>query len=413
MPPRHGKSELTSRYFPAWYLGTYPDRRVILTSYEADFAAGWGRKSRDALTAYGPDVFGVAVREDSAAANRWEIAGHEGGMVTAGVGGPITGRGANVLIIDDPVKNAEESRSPAIREKIWDWYTSTAFSRLEPGGSVILIMTRWHRDDLVGRLLDRGAEYDPEPWRVIKLPAIATGTEPDPIGRNPGEALWPARYDVDSLAPNRADPYWWSALYQQEPVAEGSTEWSDSLFPASLWFDDWPKGIAHLVTSLDPSKGKDSKHGDYSALVAIAKDVGGDLWVEADLARRDANRIVSDGIEFARRVKMETGCELEGFGIEGDAFQDLFEPLFHTATSQIGYRLPIYKVFTGGVKKEVRIRRLTPPLNAGKIHFRATPGTRLLVQQMKQFPNGDHDDGPDALEQAKRLGEMLWEGKRR
>jgi predicted phage terminase large subunit-like protein len=139
MPPRHGKSYLTSHHFPAWFLGVYPDRRVILTSYEADFAAGWGRKARDVLEVVGPDLFGVAVRHDSKAADRWDIEGHTGGMTTAGVGGPITGKGADLLIIDDPVKNAEEAASPTYRQRAWDWYTSTAYTRLEPGGAVVLI----------------------------------------------------------------------------------------------------------------------------------------------------------------------------------------------------------------------------------------------------------------------------------
>ncbi len=415
MPPRHGKSELTSRYFPAWYLGTFPDRRVIFTSYEADFAATWGRKARDLLTYFGPEIFGVRVNQASSAADRWDIAGREGGMNTAGVRGPITGKGAHVLIIDDPVKNAEESRSPTIQEKTWDWYKSTAFSRLEPGGAVVLIMTRWHRNDLAGKIQEQAAEFDHEPWRIIKLPAIATGVDPDPLDRLPGEALWPERYSVADLEPNRADPYWWGALYQQDPLAEGGVEWAEKLFPPSIWFDDWPGGLQHLVTGLDPSKGKDAKHGDYSALVAVAKDNQNPyhLWIEADLAKRDANRIVADGYEFARRLRDETKCTLEGFGIEGDAFQDLFEPLFEYESKTHGMVLPIHKVFTGGVPKIVRIRRLTNFLSRGRLHFRATPSTRLLVQQMKVFPNGDHDDGPDGLEQAKRLSEYLWEGKRR
>jgi hypothetical protein len=117
MPPRHGKSTLTSETFPAWFLGRFPHKRVILTSYEADFAASWGRKARDLLDEWGPSVFGVRVRATSSAANRWDLDGHAGGMQTAGMGGAITGKGADLLVIDDPVKNDEEARSPTVRQK--------------------------------------------------------------------------------------------------------------------------------------------------------------------------------------------------------------------------------------------------------------------------------------------------------
>src|SRR5690348_3861723 len=192
MPPRHGKSELVSHYFPAWYLGTRPNRRVILTSYEADFAATWGRKVRDVLAEFGPTLYGVRVRDDSSAANRWDLAEHTGGMVTAGVGGPITGRGADVLIIDDPVKNADDALSATMRERVWEWWRSTAYTRLEPSGAAVLVMTRWHEDDLAGRLLGE-MEQGGEHWEVLRLPAIAE-EEDDALGRHPGEALWPQRF---------------------------------------------------------------------------------------------------------------------------------------------------------------------------------------------------------------------------
>lgn len=136
MPPRHGKSETVSRYLPAWYLGRFPDRRVMLASYEAHFAATWGRKARELLEQVGPEVFGVSVSERSAAASAWDIAGRRGGMVTAGVGGPLTGKGAHLLVIDDPVKNAEEAQSELLREKAFGWWRSTARTRLERGGAV-------------------------------------------------------------------------------------------------------------------------------------------------------------------------------------------------------------------------------------------------------------------------------------
>lgn len=176
MPPRHGKSEFISKYFPAWYLGTFPDRRFVLTSYEADFAMSWGRKVRDLLQQHGESYFGITIRPDTTAANRWTIAGRAGGMDTSGVGGPLTGKGADVLVIDDPVKNAEEAGSETYRNKAWDWYTSTAYTRLEPGGAVILIQTRWHEDDLAGRILSQVGAGG-EPWHVLSMPALSDTQE--------------------------------------------------------------------------------------------------------------------------------------------------------------------------------------------------------------------------------------------
>ena len=205
MPPRHGKSETISKYFSAWYLAENPNHRVMLTSYEADFAATWGYKSRNVLEEHSPD-FNIHIDANSKARNRWDLTKpHSGGMVTAGVGGPITGKGAHLLIIDDPVKNAEEAHSPTMRDKAWDWFQSTAYTRLEPDGKIILIMTRWHEDDLAGRILK---ESDEE-WTVLSLPAI----------NNDGHALWPERFNLTRLEEIKRElgSYWFSALYQQTP----------------------------------------------------------------------------------------------------------------------------------------------------------------------------------------------------
>ena len=191
MPPRHGKSELCSVYLPAWYLGTHPERRVILAGHEADFAASWGRRVRDVLEEHGRQLFGARVRADSAAANRWDLVGHAGGMVTAGVGGTITGRGADLLVIDDPHKSAEETGSVTYRERVWDWYRAVARTRLEPGAGVVVVQTRWHEDDLAGRLL-ADAESEGDRWQVLSLPAVAE--DDDPLGRSVGDPLWPERF---------------------------------------------------------------------------------------------------------------------------------------------------------------------------------------------------------------------------
>jgi predicted phage terminase large subunit-like protein len=218
MPPRHGKSWLCSYYFPAWFLNRFPDKRVILCSYGDDFAAEWGRKVRD-LIRDNSDKLQIEINESSKAADRWDIQGHRGGMKTAGVGGQITGRGANLFIIDDPVKDAAEANSATIRESKWDWWRTTARTRLEPGGAVIIIQTRWHEDDLTGRILRDDDEA--QQWHVVNLPALAE--EDDPLGRTPGTALCPERYNENALAHTRTDigQSAFSALYQQRPQPEG------------------------------------------------------------------------------------------------------------------------------------------------------------------------------------------------
>lgn len=220
VPIRHGKSELVSRYAPAWWLGRYPDDQVMLAAYEAEFARSWGRKARDVLAEFGPAVFGVQVADMPASADWWHVEDHEGVMVTAGVGGALTGKGADLLIIDDPVKNAEQANSEVYRQKTWDWWQSTARSRLQPGGRVVVVMARWHEDDLAGRLIANQDEA--EPWTLLQLPALAE--ENDPMGREPGEALCPEMFTAQDLARTKQElgSYWFSALLQQKPApAEG------------------------------------------------------------------------------------------------------------------------------------------------------------------------------------------------
>lgn len=244
MPPRHGKSELISRYFPAWYLGNFPDRKVMLCSYADTFAASWGRRARDEMKEWGPELFGVTVNPETAGGQQWEVLGRDGIMVTAGVGGGITGKGAHLLVIDDPVKNAEDAASTIIQEKQIDWWKSTARTRLQPGGSAVLVMTRWHEGDLAGQLIRNWLDEDGDEWEVLTLPALAedrcTVSYPpaktldvgeDALGRKPGQALWPVDgdgkiwFDEAELERTRKaqGAYWFNAMYQQRPsAAEGN-----------------------------------------------------------------------------------------------------------------------------------------------------------------------------------------------
>lgn len=237
-PPRHGKSELASRIFPAYYLYRHSDRWVGLNSYAADLAQTFSRTARDHFTH--PSV-GGHTRDDSASVKHWETP-EGGGMWAAGVGGPITGKGFHLGIIDDPIKNAEEAGSEVIREKQKDWYRSTFYTRAEPDAAIVIIQTRWHEDDLAGWLLSLEHDEEPERWHIVNLPAIAEPADERPVfpvtctvepdWRKPGEALCPERYDATRLRQLRTKvgSYYFGAMYQQRPTsAEGG------LFKRKWW----------------------------------------------------------------------------------------------------------------------------------------------------------------------------------
>lgn len=215
---RHGKTLLCSRWTPAWFVAKFR-KRALLSSYEADFAATHGRAAREILKEHG-SRFGIEIDESSRAANRWQIVGpEEAGMGTAGAGGPITGKGGHLLIVDDPIKNFEEANSATMREHLWDWWQNVWVTRQEPGAKFLVIMSRWHSDDLVGRLLEHEGSMR---IKRLRMPAIAED-EDDLLGRRPGEALCPERYDEEALAGIRKDvgPTSWASLYQQRPVPRG------------------------------------------------------------------------------------------------------------------------------------------------------------------------------------------------
>ena len=211
VPPRNGKSELVSHWTPVWYLSLLPTKKFIVVSYEATFAASWGRKARDSMLAASADL-GVKVREDMQAADNWELA-EGGGMVTAGIGGPITGRGGDIIVVDDPIKNWEEANSLTVKEAQRNWWVTTLRNRLEPGASIVVIMARWTPDDLIGWLLRESGET----WEYIAMPAIAEGQ--DVLGRQPGELLWPERWPADAVLKTRqgVGEDAWKSQFQQRP----------------------------------------------------------------------------------------------------------------------------------------------------------------------------------------------------
>ena len=255
VPIRHGKSELITGNFPAFYLGHNPDEGFMLGTYNQKYARKWGRFARNKLNRWGEAVFKQRIRvaDDSSAADEWSIQDHTGGYFSAGVGGGAVGRGGKVLLIDDPFSSIKEASSQNRRDFVDEWYRGTFRTRLAPGGAIIVVMSRWDEDDLIGRLLKREREeqpeiagdeasYAPEPWTVIDLPGLALedgadgpkgpGTYHDALGRKPGEALWPARWPAAALLqmkPEMGSPIF-SANVQGRPLPPG-----DGMFKAT-WF---------------------------------------------------------------------------------------------------------------------------------------------------------------------------------
>jgi len=264
-PPGHGKSE-TVRSFCAWYFDDerFADNRILWTSYGAEFAKGWGAKVRDDINEHNE----IKIRGDSHAKSRWDLNDHRGGMNTAGVNGTITGLRVQIVIIDDPIKNYKEALSKTYRNNNYEWYRSTVRDRLEPGGAIVIIMQRWHEDDLVGRILKNPGL---EKWTVLEFPAIAT-EDNDIIGRKKGDALWPERYPTEELEITKSVlGYWWDAKFQQEPRKESDQQTQADWFPERLQLPDFLKFVRYYDMAIK-KVGKEES-GDYAAGCFGGKDV--------------------------------------------------------------------------------------------------------------------------------------------
>jgi len=381
MPPRHGKSELLSHWTPVWYLSNWPTKRIILASYQADFASSWGRKVRN--TVQENSDIGMHLAFDSAAASRWEL-DEGGGMTTAGFGGPITGRGADLLLIDDPIKNRAEASSAVQREHLWDWWRSTARTRLEPNGSIIVIMTRWHEDDIVGRLLEQLEDDDAEEWEHIRLPAIAEEDEDEAFGRKEGQPLWPGRYDEQSLAQIRQAVGLedWACLYQQRPaLIEGG------LFKSHWWmfYDEAPNTIAEVLQFWDTAY-KTGEANDYSACVTIGFDR--DSFYVLDVWR---DKVDYPTLTRVAQVLYRQYMPSRVFVEDAASGQSLVQSL-RTETS-----LPVIPVKVDADKVS-RANAVTGMMESGRVFIPSkAEWLSPFLSEMSMFPNGAHDDQVDSF----------------
>lgn len=388
MPPRHGKSELVSRFFPLWYLSQYPQRSFAVASYGAELAVGFGRWVRNAAREWGAQT-GLELAPDSQAAERWQTS--EGGLFRGvGVGGAFTGQGAHVIVVDDPVKDAAEAFSPTIRQRVWDWWISVATTRLEPGGSLIVVMTRWHDDDLAGRLLkdERGR------WDELKLPALAK--ENDPLGRPVDAPLWPERYDQAELMERRARGDWeWFALYEQSPLTSTA---SSPVKDADVhhWDGKLPDG--EVIISVDPSfKGldpdldkKSKKRSRVGIIVALI--AGGRAYVIDHLCEfldfdqtEETILLMKDKHPSVRKLYIEDAAN--GWALIGHLRTRLVGVQVHAVKPRESKLLRLHAV--AGFFRSVQV--LLPPL--------AWPWVPEFLRRLCTFPLVEYDDDIDALTQ--------------
>jgi len=399
MPPQYGKSELGSMFFPAWYLCKHPDRRIILASYEADFAATWGRRAREVMEEAGPTYFGLQVSKESHAAKRWDITGHMGGMSTAGVDGPITGKGAYVFIVDDPIKGPNDAASATLRQKAWDWYESVVKSRMHKDGSKIIYMTRWHEDDLVGKII-HDAETGGEPYFLLRLPEEAE--EDEKIGewkRKKGQILCPAMHSQDQVNYAKRNPYWFAALRQQRPAPMGGGIFKRKWFK---YYQITPRGFIDCQSPNIPVFDPMSLLRFFTVDLAISKKETAHFTVMGcwgyDFTTRNLfllgmERDRWDGPEILEELERFHGKWHPSFvGIETVQFQSMMAQF----SKKRGMRVRALE--PGKADKVTRAIEATPMFKEGRVWFPfVAPWLVTVENELLVFNKGEYDDIVDMV----------------
>ncbi|WP_433912353.1 phage terminase large subunit [Staphylococcus sp. LKG3-3] len=383
LPPRHGKSMTVTETFPSYFLGRNPDKRVITSAYNDDLARKFGRLNRNKFAEFARDIFDEYISGDNSSTSDWGVEDKRGGMISTGIGGSITGQGADCLIIDDPIKNAKEALSKTIRENIWNEWESTLSTRLHDGASVIVIMTRWHEDDLIGRLL----ESSPYDWERIRLPAIAEDDD-DKLGRDIGDPLCPELgYGIEwaNLKKQEVGSRTWSSLYQQRPApAEGAIfqrKWFKYIDTAPARYDD-------LIISWDFAF-KSSDTSDYVAGQVWQKTGGEFYCIDQIHAQMDFTQSVQAVVNLKNKYPRCRTILIEDKA-NGPA-------IINTLKKKVSGIIPI----TPKESKVARAFAITPYFEAGNVYFKKSlPHLNDMVEEIAAFDSALHDDNVDAMTQA-------------
>ena len=391
MPPRHTKSEFASYLLPAWFLGKYPHKKVIQTSHTAELAVGFGRKVRNLVDSdpYKRLFPKVELQSDSKAAGRWNT-NYGGDYFAIGVGGAVTGKGADILIIDDPHSEQEAALAqvnPDIYDKTYEWYTSGPRQRLQPGGAIVIVMTRWSMRDLTAQVLKAAAQRGGDEWKVIEFPAILPS----------GEPLWPEFWSKEELEvlheelPNSK----WMAQYQQQPTSDNNAiikrEWWQ------IWPEDEPPQCEFLIQSWDTAFTKNER-SDYSACTTW-----GVFYQEDDTGKLQANIILLDTVkermEFPelkqRALKEYKYWEPDTLIVEAKAAG---APLVYELRA-MGIPVQEYTPSRGN-DKIARLNAVADIFASGKVWVPNTTWAEELIEETASFPSGEHDDLVDSMTQA-------------
>jgi predicted phage terminase large subunit-like protein len=413
-PPRHGKSEYVSHRLPVWALELFPTWPVLLTSYEATFAGKWGGRVRDTIEAH-PDELRIRVRQDISAKHQWELAPFcvdqartraGGGMNTAGAGGPITGHGAMLAVIDDPHKNLQEALSRTMLDGIWDWYRGTLRDRLDPGAIVLLAMQRWIEDDLTGRLIEQ-ARGEGETWTVITLPAEAQ--ENDPLGRAVGEPLCPERFDVKALATIHGVQGDWlyAAKFQQQPKSAQGKLFKRSTFRYFRDADEFyellmPSGVKRVSKSecfvfqtCDPAA-TEHDQSDYFVLQTWIYCPEGELLLY-DQLREKAETVKHEKIMLAAYLRYKPALmrvEEKTFGL------NIIQKCARGEPREGLPALPVKPVKVDNSKLARAIPLEAKYTNGLIYHREGAPWLAEFEDELLAFDRGTHDDQVDAASQA-------------
>lgn len=400
MPPGSAKSTYGSVYFPEYFIGRNPQLSVIAGSHTAELAERFGRRVRNGV---GDEQFKalfsqVTLAADSTAAGRWGT-NHGGEYTAVGVGGSITGRRGDLIVVDDPVRSREDADSERVREKTWDWWTNDLLTRLKPHGRIVVIMTRWHEDDLAGRLLER----EPQRWTVIKLPMIAGDN--DLLGREPGERLWKEWFTDEMVRQAQQDPRSWISLYQQEPRPVEGAEFKRGWI---VRYNNAPRKMNKVIL-VDPAgdpqtakAGTKRKKSDRTVMWVVGLAHDGNAFLLDGVIDRLTLTQRSDKLFELHKKHKPMQVRYERYGMQADI------PHIQAEMERRQYRFKINEV-AGAVEKNARIRRLIPWFEGGRmwlpqqlnyVDVQGEPHDlvqELLDVEYATFPVGRYDDGMDCL----------------